>query len=296
MKLPLTNIIETSAVEFSYSAADRTAGAAKVIDGVSVSIESGHFVSVIGRNGSGKTSFARLLNGLLLPTGGIVRVHGIDTLSKERIRDVRRLVGMVFHDPDSQIVGTTVEEDVAFGPENLGLPPDEIRKRVREALQAVAMENRAHSATHLLSGGEKQKVSLAGILAMQPDCIILDEAASMLDPACKNEVMGLIRALNRDKGISVVHITHDMEEVWYADRIIVLDAGMVVLDGTPEEVLSDRSGLRAAGLELPQLAELLYLLKQEGFDLPKGFLNTEEAVAELANCMNYSREHHVHQD
>jgi len=295
MTVALTNMIETIAVEFSHNANHQLSGGMKALDGISVSIAKGEFVAVLGRNGSGKTTFARMLNALLLPTGGSVCIDGIDTLDESRIWDIRSTVGMIFQDPDSQIIGTTVEEDVAFGPENLGLAPEEIRKRVQEALQSVGMLQHAHTAPHLLSGGEKQKVSLAGILAMQPDCIILDEATALLDPAGRKEVMTLVRELNRDKGITVLHITHDMEEAWLAERVILLDGGKVVQDGKPSHIFSNRAVIEEAGLELPQIAELFDLLNLDGFSLPTGVLNMDEALAALIHCMNSDRDQHVHQ-
>jgi len=190
-------------------------------------------------------------------------------------------VGMLFQDPDNQIIGTTVEEDIAFGPENLGLSPEEIRERVRAALQAVGMADHADSAPHLLSGGEKQRLALAGVLAMGPELIILDEATSMLDPSAREEVLGLLRRLNREEGITILHITHRMEEASLADRIVVMDAGRVVLDGTPGFVFSDASLIRGLGLELPPVTELFDLLKQGGFDLPAGITDADEALEAL---------------
>lgn len=288
---PSGKIIETEAVEFSYDAGK----GAKALEGISLGIGKGDFVALLGRNGSGKSTFARLLNALLIPTSGVVRISGIDTRDEARIWDIRRISGMVFQDPDNQIIGTTVEEDVAFGPENLGLSPEVIGGRVRDALEAVAMAEYADSAPHLLSGGEKQRVALAGILAMKPECIILDEATAMLDPAGRKGVMALIRRLNREEGITVLHVTHHMEEAGLADRIIVIDAGRVVLDGKPNEVFSDVSAIKGLGLDLPQVTELFDLLNQDGFDLPKGILDMDEAAAALTGM--YSRGvHHVHQN
>lgn len=281
MPVPFKKIIETQAVEYSYAAGNRPASGAKALDGITLTIGKGDFVSVVGRNGSGKSTFARLLNALLLPTGGVVSINGIDTRDEAQTWEVRRIAGMVFQDPDSQIIGTTVEEDAAFGPENLGLPPEMIGRRVRDALQAVAMADYVGRAPHLLSGGEKQKVSLAGILAMKPECLILDEATAMLDPAGRKEVMASLRRLNREEGITVLHITHQMEEAALADRVLVLDAGRVVLDGKPGEVFSNVSGIREAGLDLPQVTELFELLNREGFDLPEGILDPDEAVEAL---------------
>jgi len=295
MPLLRTNCIEACVVEFEHAADHPAMVRTKALDGISVQIAQGEFVAVIGRNGSGKTTFARMLNALLLPIGGNVRIHGIDTRDENQVWDVRRRIGMIFQDPDSQIIGTTVEEDVAFGPENLGLAPLEILERVQNSLHAVAMSHHLHTPPHLLSGGEKQKVSLAGILAMQPDCIILDEATALLDPAGRKEVMGLVRRLNRERGITVLHITHDMEEACLADRVMVLDVGKIMLDGTPEKVFADKSELREAGLELPQIAELFSLLNQEGFDLPTGALSMDKALTSLLNGIKPDRDQHVHQ-
>lgn len=292
---PFGKIIETQAVEFSYAVGKRPGSGAKALDGITLSIGKGDFVAVLGRNGSGKSTFAKLLNALLLPTKGVVRINGIDTRDEARIWDVRRISGMVFQDPDNQIIGTTVEEDIAFGPENLGLSPEVTGRRVRDAMQAVAMAEYADSAPHLLSGGEKQRVSLAGILAMKPECIILDEATAMLDPAGRKDIMALVRRLNREEGITVLHVTHHMEEAGLADRIIVLDAGRVVLDGKPGEVFSDVSAIKGLGLDLPQLPKLFDLLNQDGFDLPKGIVDMDEAAAAL-NWVYSRGERHVHQN
>lgn len=281
MPVPLKKIIETEAAEFFYAVGNRPGSGAKALDGITLTIGKGEFVSVVGRNGSGKSTLARLLNALLLPTGGVVRINGIDTRDEGQLWEVRRIAGMVFQDPDSQIIGTTVEEDAAFGPENLGLPPEMIGTRVRDALQAVAMADYADRAPHLLSAGEKQRVSLAGVLAMKPGCLLLDEATAMLDPAGRKEVMALLRSLNREEGITVLHVTHQMEEAALADRVIVLDGGRVVLDGRPGEVFSNGSGIREAGLDLPPVTELFELLNREGFGLPGGILDPDEAVEAL---------------
>ncbi len=292
---PLNYSIETYAVAFSYTCTGKKQSDVKALDGVCLNIKKGEYVAVIGRNGSGKTTFARLLNGLLLPTEGVVRICGIDTCNNEQIWNIRRLMGMVFQDTDSQIIGTTVEEDVAFGPENIGLPPEEIRNRVQEALFSVSLVHHSHTAPHLLSGGEKQRVSLAGLLAMQPECIILDEATALLDPTGRKEILGLVRSFNKKKGITVLHSTHDMEEARLADRIIVLDAGKIVLNGTPDEVFSQRAVILEAGLELPQIAELFYQLRQEGFELPKDAFTIDEALEMLVNVLGRGREQHVYQ-
>jgi energy-coupling factor transport system ATP-binding protein len=273
-------MIETCAVEFSYGGGQPEKGG-KALDGVTLSIGRGDFVSVLGRNGSGKSTLARMFNALLLPTGGLVRIGGMDTRDGTQVWEIRRRAGMVFPNPDNQFVGTTVEEDAAFGPENLGLPPEIIGMQVRGALRAVVMAKYAGQAPHLLSGGEKQRVSVAGILAMKPECIILDEATAMLDPAGRDEIMTLVRRLNREEGITVVHITHDMDEAVHADRVLVLDGGKVVLDGKPADVFTHASLLKESGLDLPQVAELFRLLREDGFDLSPGILGTDQAAAEL---------------
>ena len=293
MAVSAGNIVETTSVEYSHDAGSRPGSGAKALDGITVNIAGGEFVALIGRNGSGKSTLARHLNAILLPTGGVVRIKGMDTRDEPNVWDVRRGVGMLFQDPDNQIIGTTVEEDTAFGPENLGLSPEVIEARVRAALHAVGMADHAESAPHLLSGGEKQRLALAGVLAMGPELIILDEATSMLDPSAREEVMGLLRRLNREEGITILHITHRMEEAAQADRIVVMDAGRVVLGGTPGEVFSNASLIRELGLELPPVTELFDLLRQDGFDLPAGITDADEALEALM-AINSGRMGHVH--
>lgn len=275
------NMIELQGVEFSYPHNKKEAEGKKALDQITLSIKKGEFVALLGRNGSGKSTLARLLNALSSPAQGTVMIHGLDTRDASQVWNVRRMTGMVFPDPDNQIIGTTVEEDVAFGPENLSLPPTEIMRRVQEALQAVGLTELAGSAPHLLSGGEKQRLALAGVLAMQPECIVLDEATSLLDPIGREEVLTLVRRLNREKGITVVHITHHMEEVGFADRILVLDNGKVVLDGAPREIFVDGARIKELGLDLPAVTELFALLNQDGFDLPPGILTCTEALTAL---------------
>lgn len=275
------NFLELHEVAFSYCARGESLRESRALDGLDLQIDKGEIVAIIGGNGSGKTTFARLLNALLLPTSGIVYIDGIDTTDKERLWDVRRIAGMVFQNPDNQIVGTTVAEDVAFGPENLGLEPELIEARVRDALREVALTEFADVAPHLLSGGQKQRVSVAGIIAMKPECIILDEATALLDPAARNEIINLVFRLNREEGVTVFYITHNMEEARRAERILILDAGKIVLDGTPREVFSHVSLLRDMGLEVPQVTELFDRLRQEGFDLPAGIVDAEEALEAL---------------
>jgi len=293
MTVSAGNIVETSGVEFSHDAGSRPGSGAKALDGITLKIARGEFVALVGRNGSGKSTLARHLNALLLPTGGVVRINGMDTRDESNLWDVRRGVGMLFQDPDNQIIGTTVEEDIAFGPENLGLSPEVIQARVCSALHAVAMTEFVDSAPHLLSGGEKQRLALAGVLAMGPECIILDEATSMLDPSVREEIMGLLRRLNRDEGITILHITHRMDEAALAERIVVMDAGRVVLDGKPGEVFSDALLIRELGLDLPPVTELLDLLSRDGFDLPAGITGMDEALEALMT-INFGRMGDVH--
>ncbi len=282
----METLVEARAVEFSYQARNRAGAGTKALDGISLSIKKGEFVAVVGGNGSGKTTFARMLNALLEPMAGAVFIDGMDTKDRERLWEVRRLAGMVFQDPDSQVVGTTVEEDVAFGPENLGLAPEEIRRRVRDALLSVGMEEHWGSPPHLLPGGLKQRVSIAGVIAMKPACLILDEATALQDPVARKDIMNLLRRLNREEGITIIHITHDMEEAALADRLIVLDAGKVALEGKPREVFSRISRLRESGLHGPCVTELFEALRGEGFLLPSGVLGVDEAADALVEMLN----------
>jgi energy-coupling factor transport system ATP-binding protein len=274
-------IIEVQGVEFTHVSGIRAGNPAKALDDITLSIKKGDFVAILGRNGSGKSTLARLLNALYLPAAGSVCIHGIDSRDASQLWEIRRMTGMVFPDPDNQIVGTTVEEDVAFGPENLGLSPAEILCRVDNALQAVGLAELAGHAPYLLTAGEKQRLALAGILAMQPECIILDEATAQLDPGGRQEVLMLLRRLNREQGITILHITHHMDEAGLADRVIVLDGGKVVLDGAPDVVFADVARLKELGLGRPPLTELFDLLKQDGFDLPSGILSSARALEEL---------------
>jgi energy-coupling factor transport system ATP-binding protein len=281
MVFPLMEIIAVQGVEFTHPSGHRAGTPAKALDKITLSIKKGDFVAILGRNGSGKSTLARLLNALYLPAAGSVCIHGIDTRDARRLWELRRITGMVFPDPDNQIVGTTVEEDVAFGPENLGLPPAEILHRVEEALQTVGLRDLAGYPPHLLTSGEKQRLALAGILAMQPECIILDEATAQLDPTGRQEVLTLLRRLNRQQGMTILHITHHMDEAGLADRVFVLDKGTLVLDGTPDAVFADVARIKELGLGLPPLTELFDLLKQDGFDLPSGMLSSMAALEVL---------------
>ena len=251
------------------------------IDGVDITINKGEFVVVLGHNGSGKSTFAKHINGLLVPTEGKVIVAGYDTSVDENIWEVRSKAGMVFQNPDNQIVATIVEEDVAFGPENLGVEPKEIRKRVDEALERVNMYEYKKHGPHLLSGGQKQRVAIAGILAMMPECIVLDEPTAMLDPSGRKEVVETILDLNKNHGITIVFITHFMEEAVKADRIYVMDQGKVIVDGTPREVFKNVEIMKNLGLDVPQMTELAYELSKSGVNIKTDVLTIDEMVNEL---------------
>ena len=253
----------------------------KALDGVDLSIEQGEFVAIIGANGSGKSTLARHLNCLLLPTEGRVEVGGLDTMEEDNMWDIRQQVGMVFQNPDNQIVAAVVEEDVAFGPENLGVASPVIRRRVDNALKQVDMYEYREHAPHLLSGGQKQRVAIAGVIAMEPKCIVLDEPTAMLDPRGRREVMDTIGRLNREKNITVVLITHHMDEAAQAQRVVVLHKGQVALDGAPGEVFSQVDKLHEMGLAAPETVELCWELNKEGFDLPLERLNAEECAQTL---------------
>ncbi len=275
----LDPIIKTEDLRFSYTTAE---GASPVVlDGVDLNIEKGSFVAVLGHNGSGKSTLAKHMNAILLPSGGKVYVSGVDTGDEARLLDIRRTVGMVFQNPDNQIVASVVEEDVAFAPENLGVPPEEIRQRVDDALKAVGMYEFREHAPHLLSGGQKQRIAIAGVIAMQPACIVLDEPTAMLDPIGRADVLRTIKQLNREKGVTVVIITHHMDEAAQADRLVVMAKGKVVADGTPKEVFQDVEGLKAVGLTVPETTELLYQLRQAGLDVPLDALSDEECACAL---------------
>ena len=279
----MSDIIETHALRFSYPAAEGVTPV--VLDGVDLNICSGSFVAILGHNGSGKSTLAKHMNAILLPTGGTVYVDGINTADEERLLDIRRTVGMVFQNPDNQIVANVVEEDVAFAPENLGVPPVEIRKRVDDALKAVGMYEFREHAPHLLSGGQKQRVAIAGVLAMAPGCIVLDEPTAMLDPVGRQEVMDTIKKLNRTSGVTVVLITHHMDEAAQADRLVVMSKGQVVADGTPKEVFSHVEALKSVGLTVPETVELCWTLRRDGLDLPLDALSDEECAQALYDLL-----------
>jgi len=272
-------IIQTENLTFRYTTEEGVAPT--VLDGVNLAIEEGTFVAVLGHNGSGKSTLAKHFNAILLPSGGKVYVAGLDTADEARLLDIRSQIGMVFQNPDNQIVASVVEEDVAFAPENLGVPPAEIRARVDDALKAVGMTAYARHAPHLLSGGQKQRVAIAGVLAMRPRCVVLDEPTAMLDPVGRAEVMSTLLELKERFGITLVLITHHMDEAAQADRLVVMDGGRVAYDGTPAEVFRDVEGLRAIGLEVPETVALMYELRKNGVHVPLDALDPESCAAAL---------------
>lgn len=273
----MTDIIQTENLSFSYPDEEGKAPLA-ALNGVSLDIAAGIFLVVLGHNGSGKSTLAKHMNAVLLPAGGKVWVDGMDTADENLLLEIRRRVGMVFQNPDNQIVANVVEEDVAFGPENLGVPTEEIRRRVDGALKAVGMEDFVLHAPHHLSGGQKQRVAIAGIIAMEPACIVLDEATAMLDPSGRREVLDTVRRLNREKGITIILITHHMDEAALADRLVVMDQGRVVMDGTPRQILPQMETLQSLGLAAPHTVELLWGLRSAGFDVPVDALGIEECA------------------
>ena len=276
----MTEAIRTEHLKFSYDAQSESGGVT-VFDDLNLSIEEGSFVAVLGHNGCGKSTLAKHFNAVLLPEGGSVHVFGMDTSDESLLVDIRRTVGMVFQNPDNQMVANVVEEDVAFAPENLGVPSEEIRRRVDEALKLVGMYDYRLHAPHLLSGGQKQRVAIAGVIAMRPRCIVLDEPTAMLDPHGREEVISTIERLNREMRITVVLITHHMTEAIRAQRVIVMDAGRILADGTPKEVFPQVELLESVGLTVPATTKVLYALNQAGFDLPLDALSTEECAQVL---------------
>jgi len=274
------NIISVEHLAYTYPGFDDAPGVV-VFEDLNLMVEEGSFVAVLGTNGCGKSTLAKHFNSILLPTGGKVYVCGIDTSNEERIIQVRRNVGMVFQNPDNQIVANVVEEDVAFGPENLGIASPEIRHRVNKALKQVGMYEYREHAPHLLSGGQKQRIAIAGVIAMEPKCIVLDEPTAMLDPRGRREVIETIGRLNQEKGITVVLITHHMDEAAKADRVVVLHKGKVAADGTPQEVFSQVELLHSIGLAAPDSVELCWELNKQGFDLPLDKLEPEECAQAL---------------
>ena len=280
----LSDIISVEHLAYTYPGVEDTPGV-PVFEDMNLKIQEGSFVAILGTNGCGKSTLAKHFNSILLPTGGKVYVCGIDTSNEDRIMTVRHNVGMVFQNPDNQIVANVVEEDVAFGPENLGVASPEIRHRVDSALKQVGMYEYREHAPHLLSGGQKQRIAIAGIIAMEPKCIVLDEPTAMLDPRGRREVIDTVSRLNREKGITVVLITHHMDEAARADRVVVLDKGKVAADGTPREVFSQVELLHSIGLASPETVELCWELNRQGFDLPLDALEPEECAQALYNAV-----------
>ena len=279
----MDNIIEVKNVTYEYTDEEKTFAAVK---NLSLNIERGSFTVILGHNGSGKSTLAKMLNGLNKPTSGDVFADGINTKDEETEIEVKRKVGMVFQNPDNQIIASIVEEDVAFGPENLGIPPKEIEKRVEDALKAVDMLEFRKSTPHHLSGGQKQRIAIAGIIAMQPECLVLDEPTAMLDPKGRAEIISTLHRLNRDKGITVVLITHYMEEAENADRVIVMNDGEIIADDKPKVIFSDVERLKKVGLDVPQTAELLYNLKKNGFAVDTHALSIKEAAGQIISALH----------
>ena len=274
-------MIKTQDLTFTYPGTEDQVNT-RALRGVDVTIERGSFVVILGHNGSGKSTLAKTFNAVLLPSGGKVYVEGMDTMDESLLLEIRRRVGMVFQNPDNQIVANVVEEDVAFAPENLGVPSDEIRKRVDDALEAVGMTQFVKHAPHLLSGGQKQRIAIAGVLAMKPECIVLDEATAMLDPIGRREVLAAVEKLNREQGITVVLITHHMNEAEHADRVIVMNDGLVVMDGKPREVFTRKKELEDIGLAVPDTVSLLFSLREAGMDVPVDAITVEECADAIA--------------
>ncbi len=279
MKKP---IIEFQNVSFRYDSEEEGVQLPLVAENLNLQIHEGEFVAILGHNGSGKSTLAKLTNAILLPTSGKVLVDGMDTSDEELKIKIRQTVGMVFQNPDNQIVATIVEEDVAFGPENLGVEPKEIRRRVDESLKAVGMYEFRKREPHRLSGGQKQRVAIAGIIAMLPRCIVLDEPTAMLDPRGRQEVMSTMLKLNREMGMTVVFITHFMDEAVQADRVVVMDDAKIIMDGKPKEVFKQVERLEEIGLDVPQPTKLAQLLRQEGYDLPDDILDVDECIEKLS--------------
>lgn len=285
----MSKIIRTENLVFDYSVYDENGDEIsknRVLKDITLDIEDGTFVAVLGHNGSGKSTLAKHFNGILVPTDGKVLIDGIDTSDESRIYDIRQTVGMVFQNPDNQIVATIVEEDVAFALENLGVNPEIIRQRVDEALKTVDMYDYKDHAPHQLSGGQKQRVAIAGIIAMRPRCIVMDEPTAMLDPKGRKEIMATIKSLNKEHGITVVLITHYMEEAAKADRVVVIDKGEILLDDVPKKIFSQVELLKKVGLDVPQATELMYELRQKGLDVPDDIIDEDECADYLYKMLS----------
>lgn len=280
----MKNMVECRDLKYQYAGTEEEQGKI-AIDNINIDIRKGEFLVVLGRNGSGKSTLAKHINALLLPSGGKVYVDGLDTSDANNLWNIRNKAGMVFQNPDNQIVATIVEEDVAFGPENLGIEPKEIRKRVDEALKTVDMYEYRKHAPHLLSGGQKQRIAIAGILAMRPECIVFDEPTAMLDPSGRREVIRTIKEVNKTYGITVVLITHFMEEAAEADRIIVMDKGSLIMEGVPRDIFSKVSVMKNTGLDVPQVTELAYELQKNGVKIDTNILTIEEMVEALCQLV-----------
>ncbi|MBQ6848009.1 MAG: energy-coupling factor transporter ATPase [Clostridia bacterium] len=278
----MDNIIEIKNVTYEYTEDEATHIAVK---NLSLNIERGSFTVILGHNGSGKSTLAKMLNGLNKPTLGTILVDGINTLAEETEIEVKRRVGMVFQNPDNQLIASIVEEDVAFGPENLGLPPKEIRQRVDSALKAVGMEEFVSSTPHRLSGGQKQRIAIAGIIAMEPECLVLDEPTAMLDPKGRREIVDTLHKLNKEKGITVILITHYMEEAENADRVLVMNDGEIISDGKPHEVFQNVEMLKSVGLDVPQTTELLYALQKNGFKVNTNVISVTDTAREIKKVL-----------
>ena len=285
-------IIKTKNVVFEYIRRDEEGnveGITKAVDDVSLDIKQGQFIAILGHNGSGKSTLAKHMNAILNPTEGTVWVDGMDTNEEDKVWDIRQTAGMVFQNPDNQIIGQVVEEDVGFGPENMGIPTKEIWERVEESLRAVGMYQFRKHSPNKLSGGQKQRVSIAGVLAMHPKCIVLDEPTAMLDPSGRKEVIRAIRGLNQVEGVTVILITHYMEEIIHADKVFVMDEGKIAMEGTPREIFSQVEKLKELRLDVPQVTLLAHELRKEGMRLPEGILTREELVRELARILPKQR-------
>ena len=281
----MDNILEIKNVSFEYSNADEENVSYTAVKNLSLNIERGSFTVILGHNGSGKSTLAKMLNGLNKPTFGDILVDGINTKDEETEIEVKRRVGMVFQNPDNQLIASIVEEDVAFGPENLGLEPSVIRERVKNALKAVGMEEYANSTPHRLSGGQKQRIAIAGIIAMEPECLVLDEPTAMLDPKGRREIISTLHKLNKEKDITVILITHYMEEAENADRVLVMNDGEIIKDATPKEVFMDVELLKSVGLDVPQTTELLYNLQKHGFNVNTNVISITDTAKEISKVL-----------
>jgi energy-coupling factor transport system ATP-binding protein len=279
-------IIKTGELSFTYKN-EEDSSLSRAVDEVTLDIKKGEFVSVLGRNGSGKSTLAKLFNALLLPDEGYVYVYSYDTSDKTCLWEIRKTVGMVFQNPDNQIIGTTVEEDVAFGPENMGMESSLIRQRVDESLRIVGLSDYSKKEPHMLSGGQKQRTAIAGILAIMPDVIVLDEATSMLDPVGRKEIMKIVKKLNKEEGITIINITHIMEETVDSDRIVILDKGRVSCVGTPREVFKNVEEIREMGLDVPQITDLFYELRKEGICVRDDVLTPEEGMSCIREMLRW---------